>query len=98
MNRLKREGGSLAPSPGHRPRGANQKAMNPASMSMPSDWYDEKSCRVAMHERKSRVASAIVSRGQTFATTSTEHAIPATTTIVSARSPAPSQNRLGAYQ
>jgi hypothetical protein len=49
-----------------------------------------------MQLRKSSVESAIVTRGHTFTTTSSEQTIPAATTIVSARSLAPSQNKMGA--
>jgi hypothetical protein len=72
--------------------------MKPASSSIPSDWYDEKSWSTAMHDRKSRVHRATVTRGQTLAASSSEQTMPAPTTRVRARSLAPSQNRVGAYQ
>ena len=55
-----------APSPGRRPRGAKKMETKPAWSSMPSDWYDEKSCTTAMHDRKSSVATATTSLGQTL--------------------------------
>src|SRR5690242_12869176 len=98
MNRLMREGGSCAPSLGRNPRGANQIEMNPASSSIPSDWYEEKSCSVAMNERNSSVQIAIISRGQMFAVRSNEHTIPAATAANSAPSSQRAQKMLGAYQ
>src|SRR6266404_5370802 len=98
MKRLQRDGGSVAPSPGCNPRGAKKNERNPASSSIPSDWYDEKSCSAAMHERNSTVHNATVSLGQTLKTSSSETMRPAPTTRVSAVSLALSQNRVGAYQ
>src|SRR3954462_5547968 len=92
MNRLNRDGGSVAPSPGRNPRGAKKIERNPASSSMPSDWYDEKSWSAAMHERNSTVDNATVSFGAMWATSSIEHMTPAATTSVSAVSPALSQS------
>src|SRR5712671_5672485 len=97
MNRLRRDGGSVAPRAGRMPRGAKKQEMKPASSSMPSDWYEEKSCSTTTHDRKSSVQSATVSRGHTLATSSKEQRRPAPTTIVSARSPAPSQKTDGTY-
>src|SRR3954463_4871041 len=97
MKRLNGDGGSAAPSPGRMPRGAKKMEMNPASSSIPSDWYDEKSCSAATQERKSSVDRPTVRRGQTFATSSSEQAIPAHASSVSAPSPAPSQSSVGAY-
>jgi len=98
MNRLNPDGGSCAPSLGRMPRGANQQAMKPASRSMLSDWYDEKSWSAATQERKSTVQAIVVRRGQTFAVRRRDAMMPAATTIVSAQSPAPSQKSVGAYQ
>src|SRR2546423_14817518 len=98
MNSDKRDGGSFAPSPGRAPRGAKKIEMKPASSSIPSDWYDEKSCSALTHERKQSVQSAVVSVGQTLAMRRSEATIPAPTTSASARSPAPSQRSVGAYQ
>src|SRR3954471_12442391 len=98
MKRLTLDGGSAAPSPGQTPRGAKKHEMNPASSSMPSDWYDEKSCSTAMHERKSSVASAIASFGQTFTVMSSEQKRPATTSVVNAVSLAFNQKTDGIYQ
>src|SRR5437016_825623 len=98
MSRPKRDGGSFAPSPGLVPRGARKNERNPASSSIPSDWYDEKSCSALMQERKSTVQIAIVSRGQKLKTTRIDATRPATTTRVSARSDALIQSKVGAYQ
>src|SRR2546423_150848 len=98
MNKLKREGGSVTPSPGRIPRGATKNEMNAASISIPSDWYDEKSCSAPMHERKSRVQSATINFGQTLKTRSTDAKIPATTMSVSIASDALIQRSVGAYQ
>src|SRR3954470_18048106 len=98
MNRLSRDGGSAAPSPGRTPRGAKKREMNPASSSIPSDWYDEKSCSAATHDRNSSVQMPTVSRGHTFAASRREAAMPPATSIVSAALPEPSQSSVGAYQ
>src|SRR5678815_2308605 len=97
MNRLKREGGFAAPSPGRIPRGAKKIEISPASRSIPSDWYDEKSWSAAMHDRKSSVHSATLSRGQAFAISSSEQSSPAQTTMVRDVSLALIQNSVGAY-
>src|SRR3954452_22978961 len=97
MNRLNRDGGSVAPSPGRNPRGAKKIDRNPASSSMPSDWYDEKSWSAAMHERKKIVQSATLRRGQTLAIRRSEQIRPAITTATSATSDALIQNSVGAY-
>src|SRR6266581_2513476 len=98
MNRLKREGGSLAPSPGRVPRGAKKKERNPASSSIPSDWYDEKSCSPPMQERKSTVQIVTVSFGRKLKTRRVDAMRPATTTRVRAKSDALIQSSVGAYQ
>src|SRR5512146_1385566 len=97
MNRLTDDGGSAAPRPGHAPRGAKKIEIRPASSSIPSDWYDEKSCSVTTHERNNSVQAATPSLGHTFATTRTEHTIPSATTAVSPRSLASSHKTLGTY-
>src|SRR6266550_3233930 len=98
MNRLNPDGGSRSPRPGRYPLGAKKNEMKPASSSIPSDWYDEKSCSAPMHERKSRVHSAIVHLGEMLKTTSTDTTMPAMTTSVSAASDALIQSSVGAYQ
>src|SRR5512138_3519836 len=97
MNRLIDDGGFAAPRPGHTPRGAKKIEISPASSSIPSDWYDEKSCSVTTHERNSSVQAATASFGHTFTTTRTEHTIPSATMAVSARSLASSHKTLGTY-
>src|SRR3954464_14810194 len=98
MNKLNRDGGSFRPSPGRRPRGAKKNEIKPASRSIPSDWYDEKSWSAPMHERKSTVHIATAGRGATLTISRTDATIPATTISVSAKSEALSQSRVGAYQ
>src|SRR6185437_5888696 len=97
-NKLILDGGSSAPSPGKMPRGANQIEMNPASSSIPSDWYDENTCSVDTNDRNTRVQIAVIQRGHTFAVSSREETSPTTTATVSAPSPDRSQNTLGVYQ
>src|SRR2546423_10750911 len=97
MKRLRRDGGSVAPSRGRTPRGAKKQEMKPASSSIPSDWYEEKSCSTTTHDRKNSVQKATVSRGHTLAMSSSEQRRPAPTTIVSARSPAPNHKTEGTY-
>src|SRR5438270_13897180 len=96
--RASREGGDGAPSPGHRPRGAKKTEMNPASSSIPSDWYEEKSCAAATKERKSRVQMAQVPRGQTPTVNRTEATRPPATSAVSAPFELPSQRSEGTCQ
>src|SRR6478672_7004217 len=98
MKKLKRDGGSVAPSPGRIPRGTKKIDRNPASSSMPSDWYDEKSWRAAMQDRKRIAHNATLSRGQTLATRRSEQMRPAPTSATSAVSDALIQNNVGAYQ
>src|SRR5437016_8659030 len=98
MNRLMRDGGSLAPRPGRTPPGAKKIEMKPASSSMPSDWYDEKSCKVETHDRKRNVESATATFGQRFSVSKTDERIPAPTTTVSARSLALAQSTVGVNQ
>src|SRR5512143_2425981 len=97
MKRLIDDGGSALPRLGHTPRGAKKIEIRPASSSIPSDWYDEKSCSVTTHERNSTVQAATLTLGHTFTTTRTEHTIPSATTAVSARSLVPSHKTLGTY-
>src|SRR6476620_1884943 len=98
MKRLNADGGWVAPRFGRTPRGAKKIERNPASSSMPSDWYDEKSWSAAMHDRKSSVHNAPVSFGAMLATSSSEHTSPAATSRVRAVSPALTHSRVGAYQ
>jgi len=52
---------------------------NPASRSIPSDWYDAKSSAAPMNERKARNATAIDARGQTPRTSNADATVPTTT-------------------
>src|SRR4051794_1651189 len=98
MNRLALDGGSLSPRRGRNPRGEKNVEMNPASSSIPSDWYDEKSCSAAMHDKKSSVDSATLALGQTFATRRSDERMPANTTTISAASLALVHRSVGTYQ
>src|SRR5689334_21669674 len=98
MNSETRDGGLCAPSPGRRPRGARKKEMKPASSSIPSDWYEEKSCSAAMQERKSTVHTATIQRGAMLNTNRIDAVIPKLMTTVCAGSDAFSQNSVGSYQ
>ena len=98
MKRLIHDGGLEEPRPGRRPLGAKNIDRNPASSSMPSDWYEENSCSVETQERNRIVDSATVTRGEMFATRSSDEIIPAASKIVSAASPEPAQSTDGTYQ
>src|SRR5579863_6653903 len=97
-NRLAREGGLASPSPGRSPGGAKNKAMNPASSNMPSDWYPEKSCAAATNERKHTKQIRSDARGHKFTTTKIDATIPTHTKAINARSLAPIQSKVGANQ
>src|ERR1051325_96106 len=70
--RLAREGGFTAPNLGRNPAGAKKSEMKPASSSIPSDWYEAKSCAAAMNERKHTKQINKAPRGHRFSTTTTE--------------------------
>src|SRR5215469_8502518 len=93
-----RDGGDDAASPGRRPRGARQIQAMPACSSMPSDWYEAKSCSAAMQERKAIVHKREASRGITLSTRTSDAARPTHTMMLSARSLEDSQNSVGAIQ
>ena len=73
-------------------------ATNPASSSIPSDWYPEKSCAAAAKERKSTTQSAQVRRGHRLRVKRIEQTSPAHTSARSAPSPLESQSKVGAAQ
>src|ERR1700733_8519573 len=75
-NRLARDGGCRSLQPGRNPGGAKNSAMNPASSSMPSDWYPEKSCAALTKERKQRKQINNVQRGQMLRNTNSDASIP----------------------
>src|SRR5580658_1017090 len=64
--RLRRIGGCAAPRPGRSPDGAKNIEMKPASSSMPSDWYDEKSPEELTKARKHSQQMSRLARGQRF--------------------------------
>src|SRR5438067_9997067 len=96
--RASREGGSPSPSPGRKPPGAKKMERKPASRSIPSDWYEEKSCAAATKERKRTVQMAQVPRGQMLSVSRKEAARPAQTSAERASFELPSQSSDGACQ
>src|SRR5436305_14725021 len=94
-NRANRKGGSRSPSPGRRPPGAKKMDKNPASSSIPSDWYEEKSCAAATKERKRTVQIAQVPRGHMLNTSKSEAPSPAHTSAETAAVEVPSQSSEG---
>src|SRR4051812_19930156 len=96
--RASREGGWISPSPGRRPPGAKNKERKPASRSIPSDWYEEKSCAAATKERKRMVQIAQAPRGQTLSVSRMEAARPTATRSESAVCEVPSQSSDGTCQ
>ena len=97
-NRLARDGGWLAPNPGRQPEGAKKSARNPASSSMPSDWYPEKSWAALTKERKQAKQTRSMARGKTLQVTSSEAARPAQQRAMTACEPLPNQSTDGANQ
>src|SRR2546422_47588 len=95
-NRLAREGGRAAPQPGRNPSGAKKSAMKPASSSMPSDWYPEKSSAALTNERKHAKQITSIPRGQTSKTSSREAAIPIQHKAVNIREPLENHSSVGA--
>ena len=80
------------------PGGAKNRQINPASSSIPSDWYPEKSCAALTNERNATKQMSSVTRGQMFSTRRIEAAIPAQHNISSERSLLPIQSIVGANQ
>src|SRR5215471_9032900 len=97
-NQLAREGGLASPHPGRDPRGAKKNEMNPASSSMPSDWYAEKSCDALTNERKHTRQTASIPRGHRFNTSSTEAIMPTQQIPVSICVLLENHSSVGAYQ
>ena len=95
---LAREGGLASPSLGRNPRGAKNKEINPASSSIPSDWYPEKSCAALTKERKHAKQIASIPRGHKFNTSSTDAIIPTQQIPVSMCRPLENHSSVGAYQ
>src|SRR3954462_4035565 len=96
-NKLAREGGCPPPNPGRIPGGAKNKHMNPASSSMPSDWYEEKSAAAAMNERKQTKQTTNMPRGQMLKTNSAAAIIPTQHKLISMPDPLEIQSAEGAY-
>src|SRR5258708_10046802 len=86
MKRLARDGGCDRARPGRTPRGAKKCDRKAASSSLPSDWYDEKSCAAAMNVRKQTPATAMETRGQRLRISVIEAISPMATNVSSARS------------
>src|SRR5208282_1568685 len=97
-NKLKREGGWARPSPGRRPGGAKNSARNPASSSMLSDWYPEKSRAAATKERKQTKQKNSIPRGHTSNTTSSAAIMPTQHSAISIGEPLEIQSSEGTYQ
>src|SRR5437773_11027556 len=97
-NQLAREGGLASPHLGRNPRGAKNRAMNPASSSIPSDWYAEKSCAALMNDRKHTKQIASIPLGHKFKTSSTDVIIPTQQIPVSMCGLLESHRSVGAYQ
>src|SRR5665213_3396173 len=96
--RLAREGGCGAAKPGQKPRGAKKSARNPASSSMPSDWYPEKSPATETKDKKHAKQNAKLTRGHTLQKASNEAARPTHMIALSAVSLDEIQNNDGASQ
>src|SRR5216684_5902571 len=97
-NQLAREGGLASPHPGRNPRGAKKIEMNPASSSIPSDWYAEKSCAALTNERKHTRQTTSIPRGQRFKTSSTDAIMPTQQSPVSMCELLENHSSVGAYQ
>src|SRR5580658_3813049 len=74
--RLRRMGGCAAPRPERNPGGARNMEMNPASSSIPSDWYDEKSPAALTNARKQIQQRSRLARGQRLRKTAMEASRP----------------------
>src|SRR4051794_20864515 len=97
-NKLARDGREFNPSPGQNPRGAKNNEINPASSSIPSDWYPEKSCAALTNEMKQAKQTTSIPRGQTFATTSKDASMPIQHKLTSMCVPAEIHKSVGANQ
>src|SRR5947209_4285475 len=97
-NSAAHDGGDAAPSLGRSPRGAKNSEMNAASSSMPSDWYDAKSCAAPTNDKNASDATAIDPRGQRLNSSAIDAASPATTSTHSAALPDEIHSSVGAYQ
>src|SRR5437660_1641153 len=97
-NKLAREGGCSLPSLGRSPGGTKNREMNPASSSMPSDWYEEKSPAAATNDRKQTKQTTNIARGQRFNTSPTDAIIPIQHRATSMCEPLEIQSSVGAYQ
>src|ERR1700751_6121368 len=75
-HRLRRMGGCAAPRPGRSPGGAKNMEMNPASSSMPSDWYEEKSPAALTNARKQSQQTSRLARGQRLKKTASDASRP----------------------
>src|SRR6266571_725774 len=97
-NKLAREGGLALPHPGRHPCGAKNMPINPASSSIPSDWYAEKSCAALTNERKHTKQIASIPRGQKFKTSSTDAIMPAQQIPITMCVLLENHSSVGAYQ
>src|SRR4051794_25174065 len=96
--RLARDGGECSPQRGRNPEGAKNMDINPASSSIPSDWYPEKSWAALTNERKHRKQITSIPRGQILKTSSSEAIIPTMQSASSILGPLETHNKVGANQ
>src|SRR5438094_9366696 len=97
-NTAARIGGRRRPNPGRKPTGARNSEMNPASSSMPSDWYPENSPAALTNERKHAKQISKAARGNIFSITNSDAMIPTQLSAVSACDPVENHSSVGAYQ
>src|SRR5271169_3268541 len=84
--------------PGRNPPGAIKSERNPASSSIPSDWYPEKSPAALTKERKQTKQMASIPRGQIFKTNRAAAAMPSQQSPISMYEPLENHRTLGTYQ
>src|SRR6266496_5626178 len=96
-NRLAREAGCIGPKRGRNPSGAKKKEINPASSSIPSDWYPEKSCAALTKDRKHTKQTTSIPRGHRFNTSSTDAIMPSQQSPLSISGPLETHSTVGAY-
>src|SRR3954447_4841351 len=93
-----RIGGWRNPNAGRKPIGARNREINPASSSIPSDWYPENSPAALTNERKHTKQISNAARGNIFATTSSDAMRPIQHNAISACDPLENHSKVGAYQ
>src|SRR5580692_7662793 len=96
--KLMRDGGWAAPHPGKIPPGDKNSAINPASSSMPSDWYIEKTSVAVTNDKKQTKQTKKLSRGHTLTSATSEAISPIQVTANSIEELCDVQKSVGAYQ